>query len=130
MRILFLTGSPAHYMAPPQLGDAQIVAGPDWPDAQSPKGDWISIKTPIGDYNVATLFDKLPADQQPDAVVSLVDASWRRQPRTLRCYPANNISLLPNLDGQTDKLSHAFNDLGCKPFDQVASLKANPRIAL
>ena len=43
MRILFLTGSPVHYMAPPQLGATQIVAGPDWPDEQSPKGDWISI---------------------------------------------------------------------------------------
>ena len=95
MRILFLTGSPARYMAPPQLGEIQIVAGPDWPDAQSPQGQWLSIKTPVGDYNFAALLDKLPTDQQPDAVVSLVDASWRRQPRNIRCYPANNISLPP-----------------------------------
>ena len=73
MRILFLTGSPARYMAPPQLGEIQIIAGPDWPDAESPKGDWISIKTPVGDYNIATILGKLPTDQQPDAVVCARD---------------------------------------------------------
>ena len=116
-------------MAPPQLGDTQIVGGPDWPDAESPRGDWISIKTPVGDYNIATILGKLPTDQQPDAVVSLVDASWRSPPRNLSCYPDDNIYLLPDLEGQTDKLLYAFNDLGCEPFDQVVSLKANLRIA-
>jgi len=113
-------------MAPPQLGDTQIVAGPDWPDAQSPKGDWISLKTPVGDYNIATLLDKLPADQQPDAVVSVVDASWRSQPRNLSCYPT---TISPtDLEVRTDKFRVAFNDLGCEPIEQVLSLKANLRI--
>jgi glycosyltransferase involved in cell wall biosynthesis len=122
MRILFLTGSPAHYMAPPQLGDAQIVAGPDWPDAQSPKGDWISIKTPIGDYNVATLFDKLPADQQPDAVVSLVDASWRNTPRNLAAFRGPKALLVADTHHLSSPLIGMLKYAATELYDRIIFL--------
>lgn len=83
MRILFCTGSPARYMAPPRLGDEQINCGPDWSD-RAIGGHVLSLGTPAGDYDVAALVARLPANQQPDAVVCLVDASWRSTPRNLR----------------------------------------------
>jgi hypothetical protein len=98
MRVLLLTGSPARYLAPPQLGESQIVAGPDWPDAQTLEGKWISLRTPVGDYDLATVLDKIPADQQPGVVVSLVDASWRNQPRNLDGFNGTKILLVIDSD--------------------------------
>lgn len=86
MRILFSTVSPASYMAPPRLADDQINCGPEWPDAIAPDGRVRSLKTPLGEYDIASVLHRLPADQQPDAVVCLVDASWRNQPRNLAAF--------------------------------------------
>jgi glycosyltransferase involved in cell wall biosynthesis len=122
MHILFLTGSPAHYMAPPQLGDTQIVAGPDWPDAQSPQGDWISIKAPVGDYNIAALLDKLPADQQPDAVVSLVDASWRNTPRNLAAFRGPKALLVADTHHLASPLIGMLKYAATEPYDRIIFL--------
>jgi hypothetical protein len=63
-------------MAPPRLADEQIVCGPDWLDADI--GGYVTARnTPVGDYDLAAITARLPSDQQPDAVVCLVDASWR-----------------------------------------------------
>ena len=122
MRILFLTGSPVHYMAPPQLGAAQIVAGPDWPDEQSPKGDWISIKTPVGDYNLVTLLDKLAADQQPDAVVSLVDASWRNTPRNLTAFRGPKVLLVADTHHLSSPLIGMLRYAASEHYDRIVFL--------
>lgn len=122
MRILFLTGSPAHYMAPPQLGDTQMVAGPDWPDAESPRGDWISIKTPVGDYNIATILGKLPTDQQPDAVVSLVDASWRNTPRNLEAFRGPKALLVADTHHLSSPLIGMLKYAATEPYDRIIFL--------
>jgi hypothetical protein len=122
MHILFLTGSPAHYMAAPQLGDTQIVAGPDWPDAQSPQGNWISIKTPVGDYNISTLLDKLPADQQPDAVVSLVDASWRNTPRNLATFRGPKVLLVADTHHLSSPLIGMLKYAASESYDRIVFL--------
>ena len=73
MRVLLLNDSPARCPAPPRLADEQIIAGPDWPDAQTLDGKWISLRTPAGEYDLAALLAKIPAGQKPDVIVSLVD---------------------------------------------------------
>lgn len=122
MHILFLTGSPAHYMAPPQLGDTQIVAGPDWPDAQSPQGNWISIKAPVGDYDIITLLNKLPAEQQPDAVVSLVDASWRNTPRNLAAFNGPKALLIADTHHLSSPLIGMLKYAASEPYDRIVFL--------
>ena len=122
MRILFLTGSPAHYMAPPQLGEIQIVAGPDWPDAQSPEGQCLSIKTPVGDYNIAALLDKLPTDQQPDAVVSLVDASWRNTPRNLAAFRGPKALLVADTHHLSSPLIGMLKYAATETYDRIIFL--------
>ena len=85
MRILFSTCSAAHYMAPPRLSDEQINCGPFFEDVEI-GGRYISLKTPLRDYNLASIAARLPADQKPDAVVCLVDASWFNTPNNLAAF--------------------------------------------
>lgn len=109
-------------MAPPQLGEIQIVAGPDWPDAQSPQGQWLSIKTPVGDYNLAALLDKLPTDQQPDAVVSLVDAAWRNTPRNLAAFSGPKALLIADTHHLSSPLIGMLKYAATEPYDRIIFL--------
>jgi hypothetical protein len=126
MRALLFTGFPACPVAPLQLTAEQIVAGPDWPDAQTRDGHWISLRTPQGDYDVATVLSKIPPDQWPDLIVSLADASGRSQPRNLKCYSGTKILLLPAacLSGKQE-----LSPASCEPFDRIVPLNANLRLA-
>lgn len=122
MRILFLTGSPEHDMTPPQLSNNQVVAGPDWPDSKNPEGQWISIKTSIGNYNVADLLEKLPTDQQPDAIVSLVDASWRNKPRNLAAFRGPKALLVADTHHMSSPLIGMFRYAAEEPYDRIIFL--------
>jgi hypothetical protein len=126
MRALLLTGFPARSTAPLRLTAEQIVAGPDWPDAQTREGQWISLRTPLGDYDVATVLSKIPADQWPDLIVSVADPSGRSQPRNLTCYSGTKILLLPD-DCQAEGEGLFFTT--SESFDRIVPLGANLRIA-
>lgn len=106
-------------MAPPQLGDSQIVAGPDWPDAQTLDGEWISLRTPAGEYDLAGLLAKIPAEQRPDVVYVLVDGSWRNQPRNVGCFEGKRILLFSACAGQSSALPKLFPYMGEERFDRV-----------
>jgi glycosyltransferase involved in cell wall biosynthesis len=122
MRLLFLTGSRASYMAPPQLADEQIVAGPDWADAQTPEGKWISLRTPVGEYDLATVLARIPADQRPEGVVSLVDASWRNQPRNLASFRGPKALLVADTHHLSSPLIGMFKYAATEPYDRIVFL--------
>jgi glycosyltransferase involved in cell wall biosynthesis len=122
MRTLFLTCSPARYMAPPQLADEQIVAGPDWPDAQTPEGKWLSLRTPVGEYDLATVLARIPSEQQPDAVVSLVDASWRSQPSNLASFRGPKALLVADTHHLNSPLIGMFKYAATEPYDRIVFL--------
>ncbi len=94
MRVLFATGSPAAYMAPPRLADDQVICGPDWPDSRDANGRWVSLRTPVGQYDLSKVAARLPGDQQPDVVVCLVDASRRNLPRGLGVFKCPRVLLI------------------------------------
>lgn len=119
MRVLILTGSPARSLAPLQLSDEQITAGPDWPDAQTLDGRWLSLRTPVGDYNLAELLAKIPAEQRPDAIVSLVDARWRNAPRNFRSFTGLKFLLLADGAGVEPPMADIFRYVGREVFDRV-----------
>lgn len=123
MRVLILTGSPARSLAPLQLSDEQIVAGPDWPDAQTLDGRWLSLRTPVGDYNLSDLLSKIPAEQRPDAIVSHVDARWRNAPRNLRSFAGLKVLLLSDRPGEEPDMADIFRYVGREIFDRVMFLK-------
>jgi hypothetical protein len=122
MRVLFLTGSPSSKMAPPALAEEQIVAGPDWPDAQDSEGRWKSLRTPVGEYNLADLLAKIPAEQRPDAVVSLVDASWRNLPRNLAAFRGPRALLVADTHHLSSPLIGMFKYAATEPYDRIVFL--------
>lgn len=129
MRILFLTGSPARYMAPPVLAEEQINAGPDWPDDVAPDGRWRSLRTPAGAYDLAALLAKLPPEQQPDAVVALVDASWRNQPRNLASFRGPKALLVADTHHLNSPLTGMFRYTAAEAYDRIIFLSDRHHLA-
>lgn len=122
MRILFLTGSPARYMAPPQLGEEQINAGPDWSDAHDSTGKLISLRTPVGQYDIKSVLARIPVDQQPDAIVSLVDASWRNQPCNLEAFAGPKALLVADTHHLASPLIGMFKHAASERYDRIVFL--------
>ena len=122
MRALFLTGTPSTYMAPPQLADEQIVAGPDWPDAQTADGRWISLRTPVGNYELSSVLTKLPPEQKPDVVISLVDASWRNTPRNVAAFRGPKVLLVADTHHLSSPLLGMFQYAATEAYERVVFL--------
>jgi hypothetical protein len=122
MRILFATGTPVHYMAPPLLGTEQVVCGPDWKDERGPDGRWRSLRTPVGEYNLAALAAKLPPSQKPDVVVCLVDASWRNLPRGLAAFKCPRVLLVADTHHMRQPLLTMLRYVTSEPFTRTVLL--------
>ncbi|MBL9208850.1 MAG: glycosyltransferase family 1 protein, partial [Opitutaceae bacterium] len=121
MRILFSTCSAAGYMAPPRLADEQIVCGPDWLDADI--GGYVTARnTPVGEYDLAAIAARLPADQQPEAVVCLVDASWRSVPRNLQAFRCPKVLLVADTHHLNAPLAGMIRYAQSERFDRVVLL--------
>lgn len=73
MRALILSSYPAGRVSIPQLADEQIIAGPDWPDAQDLEGRWLSLRAPTGVEDLDLVLSKIPDHQWPDQIVYLRD---------------------------------------------------------
>jgi hypothetical protein len=69
MRALILTRLPADQASIPQLADEQIIAGPEWPDAQDSEGRWLSLRAPTGVNDLDLILSKIPDHQWPDRIV-------------------------------------------------------------
>ncbi|MDP2136709.1 MAG: glycosyltransferase, partial [Candidatus Didemnitutus sp.] len=122
MRVLFATGSPAHYMAPPVLSEEQICCGPDWADVRRTDGRWLSVKTPVGEYDLARKVACLPQDQQPEVVVCLVDASWRHVPRNLSALRCPKILLVADTHHLRSPLVGMVQYATMERYDRVVLL--------
>lgn len=129
MRVLILTGSPSYARASLQLFNEQIVAGPDWPDAQTLDGCWLSVRTPMGEYDLAELLAKIPDYQRPDAVVCIADRQWRNRPRNLRAFPGNRILVLSDRPGEEPAVADLFSYLGRESFDRVMLMRDQSQLA-
>jgi hypothetical protein len=73
MRALILSSYPAGQVIIPQMADEQIIAGPDWPDAQDLEGRWRSLRAPSGIDDLDIVLSKIPDDQWPDQIIFLRD---------------------------------------------------------
>lgn len=121
MRVLFATGSAAQYMAPPRLGTEQINCGPDWPD-YAIGGYQLSLHTPIGEYDLASVAARLPADQHPEVVVCLVDASWRNMPRHLAGFRCPKVLLVADTHHLRGPITGMIRYAQSEPFDRIVLL--------
>jgi glycosyltransferase involved in cell wall biosynthesis len=123
MRVLLSTGSPAGYMMPPTLGEHQVVCGPDWPDRTDSEGRVLSFATPAGSYDLAALAAaKLPAEQQPDIVVCLVDSSWRNIPGNLAAFKCPKVLLVADTHHLSSPLVGMLHYIASEAFDRVVFL--------
>jgi hypothetical protein len=108
-------------MAPPRLSDEQINAGPDWND-HSIGGHVISLATARGDYDIAALVARLPAEQQPDVVVCLVDAAWRSTPRNLKALACPKVLLVADTHHLNGPINGMIDYARSEPFDRIVLL--------
>jgi hypothetical protein len=122
MRVLFATGSPAHYMRPPLLGDQQIVCGPDWTDALDSDGRPVSLNTPAGEYDLSAVAQRLDKGDQPDVVVALVDAGCRNLPRNLQAFRCPRVLLVADTHHMPTPLSTLLSYAASEPFDRIVLL--------
>jgi len=128
MRVLHLTHSPA-YNTPPSQGEAQIITGPNWADAQNPQSQSLSNKIPVGDFNITLPLNKLSTDQQSDAVKTPAYFSGRSQPRNPSYFSSKKILLLNEIEVQTETCRQAFNHTSREPYDRVLLLHPHMRVA-
>jgi hypothetical protein len=122
MRVLFATGSPARYMLPPQLGDEQVNCGPDWANCSTPDGRVQSLTTPVGEYDLAKVAALIPSEQKPDAVVCLVDASWRNLPRNLRAFKCPRVLLVADTHHLNSPIIGMLRYASSETFDRIVFL--------
>lgn len=109
-------------MAPPQLGEEQIVAGPDWTDERDAQGRILSLQTPVGEYSVATLFARLPMEQWPDVLVCLVDSSRRNLPRDVGTFRGPKVLLLADTHHLQSPLMTMIRYAAAEAFDRIVFL--------
>ncbi len=121
MRVLFATGSPRSYMAPPRLAPEQIVCGPDW-KTETIGGRVASLTTPVGMYDLASVANRLPQEQRPDVVVCLVDASRRNLPTNLRAFRCPRVLLLADTHHMDEPLTQLINYALTEPYDRIVIL--------
>ncbi len=122
MFVLFATGSPANYMLPPRLGEEQVNCGPDWVDDAAPDSRVRSLATPVGEYDLAKVAARLSPQQKPDAVVCLVDASWRNLPRNLGAFKCPRVLLVADTHHLKSPLIGMLRYAAAEPFDRIVFL--------
>lgn len=108
-------------MAPPRLSDDQINCGPHWIDREI-GGQFVSLGTPGGEYDLARIAARLPGDQQPDAVVCLVDSARCSVPRNLRAFDCPKILLVADTHHLTAPIANMVHYALSEPFDRVVLL--------
>ncbi len=121
MRVLFSTCSAPHYMAPPPLADEQVNCGPFFQDREI-GGRFVSLATPKGEYDLATVAARLPSDQQPDAVVCLVDASWFNQPKNLAAFKCPRVVLVADTHHMSKPITGMIRYLQTESYDRIVFL--------
>ncbi len=129
MRILLATVSAPHYMAPPILSDEQVNCGPFFSDRVI-DGRVISLATPKGEYDLAAIAARLPAEQQPEAVVCLVDSSWFSIPKNLAAFKCPKIALIADTHHMTKPILGMIGYLTAQKFDRHIMLYTRHHLEL
>src|SRR5690606_33358011 len=99
--------------------DEQVNCGPDWTDERDGRGRWASLKTPLGEYDLATVAAKLGAAQKPDIVVCLVDSSWRNLPHGLAAFKCPRVLLIADTHHMRRPLVGMLRYATSEPFTRT-----------
>jgi hypothetical protein len=129
MRILFCSGSPRHYMAPPRLAEEQVNCGPFFRDEEL-AGKVLSLRTPTGEFDLAKTAARLPAEQRPDAVVCLVDSSRICVPRNIAGIPGPKLLLVADTHHLKRPILGMLDYIASQKFDRVIFLYTRHHLGL
>lgn len=108
-------------MAPPPLAEEQVNCGPYFSDVQR-AGRFVSLATPKGEYDLAAVAARLPADQQPDVVACLVDASRCNLPRNLAAFRCPKVLLVADTHHLASPLLTLLRYASTERYDRVVLL--------
>src|SRR5216683_7639606 len=86
VKILQSTHSTPDFIPPPPLEPHQVICGPMYPDRRE-AGRALSVKTALGDYDIAEVVSGLPPEQRPELVVVRADTSRANLPRNIAGLP-------------------------------------------
>jgi hypothetical protein len=105
-------------MDPPRLSADQVVCGPARPD-RSDGSRVVSIRTPLGSYDLAAIIDRLPAGQRPDLVVVRADATRRNRPGNLAGVKAKRVLLIGDTHHGRAPIAGLIRYAKSEPFDLI-----------
>ena len=118
MKILYSEHNAPNYIRPPVLSPEQVICGPEYPD-QSAEGRVISLKTVHGQYDIAEVIGRLPAEQKPELVVVRGDNTGQNVPRNLGALRCRKVLVVGDTHHRTAPLRRLLSYALIEPFDAV-----------
>jgi len=118
VKILQSTHSPPDFIPPPPLEPDQVICGPMYPDRRD--GDRVlSIKTALGEYDIAEVVAKLPAGQRPDLVVVRADTSRANLPRNIAALRCPAVVVVGDTHHQRSPITTLLTHVLSEPYRAV-----------
>lgn len=93
MNVLYAYHTRSDYMAPRRFSESQVDCGPFFED-EFVDGRCVSLKTPIGDYDIAEVAARLPAAQKPDLLIVKADASRTNFPSNVKALGCTTVLIV------------------------------------
>ncbi len=118
MKILHSTHTRPIYIPPPVLAPDQVVCGPRFPDVQD-GSRIVSMTSPEGDYDIAEVLHRLPADQHPDLLVVRTDSKRENQPRNLSAVKGQKVLMVGDTHHQVEPIRAMLDYAMAEPFDRI-----------
>jgi glycosyltransferase involved in cell wall biosynthesis len=118
-RVLLCFLAPRGLYRAPLFSPQEIFCGPDADDAFAPDGRVLSLRTPVGGYDLADVLKRLPADQQPELLVVKADATGRNLPRNTRLVRGPRVLLVGDTHHLHRPLRTLLSYAAQESFDRI-----------
>jgi hypothetical protein len=118
VKILQSTHSTPDFIPPPPLEPYQVICGPMYPDRRE-AGRVLSIKTALGDYDIAEVVSRLPPEQRPELVVVRADTSRANLPRNIAGLPCPAVLVVGDTHHQRSPITTLLTYAMSEPYQAV-----------
>lgn len=115
--LLYAVHAPLDYMRPPIYSKTQTFCGPGCTDKIDGDGKMVSLKTPVGRYDIAEVVAKLPSSQQPGVFIAHIDATMRNLPYNIEGLEATTLMILGDTHHLQKPLQNVSNYVAHSDFD-------------
>lgn len=118
VKILQTTHSAPYYIPPPVLDPSQVVCGPRYPD-RAEHGRIVSLVTPAGEFDLATVVERLPREQRPELLVVNVDSARNCLPRNVAALGCRAVAVVGDTHHLDRPIASNIDYLLRESFDAV-----------